>query len=353
MRTCWRDGATSRFVAATIACTFAWPSQAQQGVPSDTLVIWFRAAEGCPDGTSFLGQLRERGVTARLADAGDRVDFVVTLGQSNGVASGRLERQSSSGTIAIRQVEDPKCEGVASALALTLALSYDPADATNTLEAATPTAPEEAPPSPADEHAATSPTTAELREPPRETKVAPVHAQASLPSGVPPNRAMAIALGASVATWNAFREAWHVVASPFVELEAPSTFALAGATGRFALYAGAAPGAVTPANVWLLGARVDGCPIGVALGELKLHPCVALAGGMARAGSGAITDVGPWFAVEAHGRVGVDLGRIGLEGQAGVILPMTRYEVASPTMTLDETRTLGFAGALGAKYRFE
>src|SRR5262245_39186705 len=88
--------------------------------------VWYRTSEGCPDGASFVSRLSELGKTARLASVGDRVDFVVTLGAGPDESSGRLERQTRGGTVAIREYRDARCEQVAEALALTLDLALEP-----------------------------------------------------------------------------------------------------------------------------------------------------------------------------------------------------------------------------------
>lgn len=57
--------------------------------------------------------------------AGDHIDFVVTLVTEQGETLGRLERQTGNGTVAIRELRDPACDRVADALALSLALSLE------------------------------------------------------------------------------------------------------------------------------------------------------------------------------------------------------------------------------------
>ena len=53
----------------------------------------------------------------------DPVDFVVTIGANGGTSAGRLERQTSRGTIAIRELTATECKEVAEALALSLSLA--------------------------------------------------------------------------------------------------------------------------------------------------------------------------------------------------------------------------------------
>ena len=88
--------------------------------------IWYRSAQGCPEADAFLSKLSARNVRSRLAQVGDTIDFVVTLGVGpDGRGRGVLERQTQTGTVAIRKVEDAGCEPIADALALTLALSIE------------------------------------------------------------------------------------------------------------------------------------------------------------------------------------------------------------------------------------
>jgi hypothetical protein len=109
--------------AILVATVITYDAVGQETQPAG---IWYRSAEGCPTGPEFLERLRSAGVEARLAEAGDRVDFVVTLGASSGMSSGRLEKQTRSGTVAIRQLDGASCEQVAEALALSLALAREP-----------------------------------------------------------------------------------------------------------------------------------------------------------------------------------------------------------------------------------
>jgi hypothetical protein len=80
--------------------------------------IWYRTSEGCPSGDDFVQRLADLGRAAHLADAGDHIDFVVTLGVGTPKSSGRLERQTTGGTVAIRDVEAENCSQVSEALAL-------------------------------------------------------------------------------------------------------------------------------------------------------------------------------------------------------------------------------------------
>src|SRR4051812_39087061 len=50
--------------------------------PAEPVSIWYRSAEGCPTGDAFLARLAAHDVVGRVAQVGDRIDFVVTLGQN-------------------------------------------------------------------------------------------------------------------------------------------------------------------------------------------------------------------------------------------------------------------------------
>src|SRR5258706_13540210 len=73
-------------------------------------LVWYRSADGCRDGAAFLKRLEARGVRARLADVGDAIDFVVTLGNGPEGARGLLERQTETRTVAIRRLDGGTCE---------------------------------------------------------------------------------------------------------------------------------------------------------------------------------------------------------------------------------------------------
>src|SRR4051812_9995401 len=104
------------------SATFAVPALARAEPPA----VWYRASEACPSGAQFLEKLAENARHARLAQAGDHIDFVVTLVANRDETVGRLERQTNSGVVAIRELRDATCGQVADALALSLGLALTP-----------------------------------------------------------------------------------------------------------------------------------------------------------------------------------------------------------------------------------
>lgn len=308
--------------------------------------IWYRASDGCPDGPSFLVQLESRGVEGRLADVGDHVDFVVTLGQNGDHSSGRLERQTSEGTIAIREVEGTGCEAVADAIALSLALAHDPE------------APGAAPVRPEGEASSTA---APAASPAASAEVAPPAASESAvepPEPAPPASPLAeqrvtFAVGLAALASDAFEGPWVFSAGPFVEIQAPASFVLPHATLRAAIHGGLRPDGGVPVQMWLAAGRLEGCPVGLVWGRFTLRPCAAFDAGVLGASAAGVSDTGGWFAALAHARAELALGKISVEAQLGAVVPLSRYEVVSSATTLEKTRDVGFSTGIGVRYRFE
>jgi len=327
---------------------FAAVSALASSVAAAEPSIWYRTGEGCPDGASFLDRLDRRSVRARLAAVGDPVDFVVTLGTSGDRSSGRLERQTSGGTIAIREVTDPSCEAVADALALSLALSLDPAVQ---VPPAPPAIAENAAPSEEAPRPSETPETEVAAAPPVKS-TRPV--ASALPVAAPDDQAK-LRVGAAVAAADLFEGPWLLEAGPFVEGEAPASFVLPRATLRVALQGGLRADGGADARVWLAAARLEACPLEVARGAFSVRPCAAVDAGAIGASAAGADDTAPWAALAAHLRLRFDLQPLAFELQAGGIAPITRYEVAAADsgVILEETRPIGFAGAVGVSFRVE
>jgi len=300
--------------------------------------VWYRAGENCPDGARFLERLARRGVSARLAQAGDQVDFVVTMGPSADGSSGRLERQTSSGTIAIRQVEDAKCEAVAEALALTLALTFEPASQATVAARPEP----EVPPAIATAPRASLPAPAPPAPPP------PPLAQLAPPRSK-------LSLGAQASAWDVFEGPWLLAAGVFADLEAPASFVLPRASLRGVVHGARRFDGDAAAQLWLAAARVEGCPLGLELGRLDLRPCAAFDLGAIGASAAGVSDVAWWLSAAAHARAAVSFGRLALEAQLGAVLPLTRYEVSAPAPApvLEHTKIIGLSCGLGARFTLE
>jgi hypothetical protein len=305
-------------------------------------VVWFRSSEGCPNGSEFLTKLGERAPLARLAGAGDHVDFVVTLTATERETVGRLERQTLSGAVAIREIADTDCARVADAVAFSLALALTPA-AEPSAPAAEPTPapppPEPTPPSPPPNSMPTSPPPPQAVTPPEPEaplrgQVAPaewlVGVEGGVITGVAP-RALAQAHG-------------------FVErdgvLWSGSSLRL-GAEGAF----GSSPTAVGRVLSWIVGARVEACPVSLGGSQASLAPCAAVDLG-ATGASASRGGFGPWAALGALGRGRFWVTRsLALQARAAAVFPLIRYDLYGHSLALYRTAPVGFEASLGASFR--
>ena len=88
-----------------------------------TPLIWYRSADGCPDGPDFSNDSRRAG-SMRLAVVGEPIDFIVTL-ERRGGSRGLLERQTK--TEPSPSVDSTgACDEIADGLALSLSLARMP-----------------------------------------------------------------------------------------------------------------------------------------------------------------------------------------------------------------------------------
>ena len=302
--------------------------------PASAPVVWYRSSQRCPDGAHFLALLERRGVQGRLAGVGDRVDFVVTLGESDHGPSGRLERQTDAGTVAIRELDAESCDDVADGLALSLSLTFQPKEPSP--EA--PTSPSVVAPPPAAPHrdeAAPQPSRATTRE------VAwALGAQGTASIGIAPGVMPGLAVFVE-------RDALGPgVVSPSFRLSVAGSQSSSD-TSRGEL------------SVRLGTLRLEGCPLLLGAATLSLRPCLGAGGGVVGAeGSGAtgLSDARPWFDIAAHGRLRwMPVRRFSLEAQAGGTVPLVRYsiEFAQPHELIHRSAPVAFQAGLGAAFRWQ
>jgi hypothetical protein len=314
--------------------------------------VWYRTSEGCPDGAAFVSRLSELGKTARLASVGDRVDFVVTLGSGPSESSGRLERQTRSGTVAIREYRDARCEQVAEALALTLDLALEPEAPASVAAASSPSA-GVAVPAAAETRADALPSRAanevgasadvDAASSPALPSPAPVSAagialgaQATLATGVAPGVLPGAALFIAGHTGNAWLSSWRGT--------------LFGAYRESAAQQ-------REIEVLLAGARIEGCVLELRLDALALSPCLGLDAGLLSASgpsASGSTDAGLWSAAAAHGRFAAVLtDSLSIELQVGGLVPLVRYEMGTRDGSAEwfRTRAIGLDARVGAAWR--
>lgn len=315
-------------VLAIVGSNAASAEPAEPGEPggpgeSGELSIWYRSSNRCPTGEVFLERLSRLGHHGRLARGGDRVDFVVTLDSTESGSFGRLERQAERGTIAIREVQAPKCEEVAEALALSLDLTLGPMHAPDTAVSPPPPAPVAAAPVAA----------APVATPPQSSSVAKVEdrslPEATTPSDGATEEAAAVGVQALLLTGIAPDPMFGGAA--FGELVLPF-----GMSARLSGYAAWAASTVEGAELehQLFSARLEGCSPRLRLSDLGLAGCVGVDAGLVRgtySGPTGSSDSGPWGAATLLGRAGWRVsGAWTVELQAGVMLPWVRYETGDP-----------------------
>lgn len=270
--------------------------------------IWYRGTQGCPDGTAFVARLVALGRSAQLAHAGDPVDFLVSVSSGTEGSTGRLERQTERGQMAIREMAAPRCEQVTEGLALSLDLALDPERA----------------PAPSEAPAAHEPALL-------------LGAEATLVTGVTPAPLPGVAL---------FAELTGAGAAPALRFEARGSHGGGSGTGSVEL------------DVNLLAARLEGCPIAWQWSSLTLGPCVALDLGALWASSSnpdGRSDRGVWGSGSVLGRALWQVEpRLAVGLQAGVALPFVRYDMgANARSPVFQTRAVGVDVALGAAWQLE
>jgi hypothetical protein len=344
------DGAGPRWLAVLVlllTCSVRAAAE-ERGEPprsepaAPAAAVWYRSGEGCPDGAAFIELLRQRSVPAQLAQVGDRIDFVVTLGAGPDGGRGRLERQAEQGTVALREVQGKTCEGVADALALSLALTWDP----NTQ----PPVPEVTPSSsepPAPERDAAPALTAAT--PPPSPALPAVRAPQPEPS-----RNVRIGLNGSV--WSLSERTAFFGGSVFGEVRGSRVGAGLRPLIRLSAELAFSPELGNDVQGFIGAARVEGCPVRIGSSLLQLRPCTGFDLGMLRVAGGGragASSSGFWAAWSTHGRLSWETGATwGLDVQAGVIVPLTRYEltVGEPAQSVAELRRWGIAVGIGAHW---
>jgi hypothetical protein len=321
-------------VCGTLSCIL-FATNESVGQESRPVFIWYRSGGECPDGEAFLAKLSGKVDEARIAAAGDPIDFVVTLGSLGKRSNGRLERETSQGKVAIREIDSENCAEVAEALALSLALAIDPGEK--------PADPEE-PPIDEKPRTAPAPITSSRdpkldRAPSRRSESASwwVGAQGSVASAIAPS----LLPGGLV----------------FVELERsrasvlPGSSLRVGAMGRF----GTVMTNVGDVRYRLVGGRIDACPLRIGSELLAVKPCAGFDLGQLRVEGvehdSGLTDTALWAAAGMNGRfTWRAASALAFELDAGAFAPLTRYtlQTGDPTLEGDRTDLLGFSAGLGA-----
>jgi hypothetical protein len=106
--------------------------QARAADAEEPIRVSYQAPPSCPDVLAFFLQVRARTHHVRLAEMGENGTPVAVAIQSTDAGSvGTLQVAFPTGEPFVRRVEAPTCDGVAVALSLVLALTFDPAARTS------------------------------------------------------------------------------------------------------------------------------------------------------------------------------------------------------------------------------
>jgi hypothetical protein len=324
-------------------------------------VVWYRASAECPSESEFLEKLTGTARRVRLAQAGDHIDFVVTLLTAQGETVGRLERQTQGGTVAIRELRDLSCTRVADGLALSLDLALEPAAPRASSAADQPSEP----PSPS----ANSDTSAEpvpalappmMKEEPAPPLSAPhidpqpvsaarPPADASRPRAARLQRwSLGLTGGAisglapsALARGTLFVQADHAL--PRAASDLAFRLAVVGALGSLSTEIG-------PVKRWLAAGRGEVCPWHWGGETLNVRPCLAFELG-ATGASAAEQASSLWAAPGLAARAALALlPGVGLELEAGALAPLSRTEVTAGSLVIYRSEIINLTGSIGISF---
>ncbi len=350
-------GVRNRSLWVVLSLTFAGPALADPAPPA----VWYRASESCPSGQQFLDKLAENSRSARLAQGGDHIDFVVTLVADSQGTVGRLERQTNSGIVAIRELRDATCGQVADALALSLGLALSPGQSTSepvakpgdvsgTSAATAAVAPSENVPPPPPVVAETSQPEVKTTAPPAPTAHEPV------PTRPESNATWSVGIDISamtgVTTHPLPRGELFLDFRPALSHFLPNLSLRGSVVGA----AGSSDTAVGLVRRWILGGRAEACPVAWVAGRFDLRPCAAFELGIDNAsadGENGLDDHGLWAAPAGQLRLAFALQPklLWLEASGGAVIPLTRKEIFSGSESLYRDAAVIFHAGLGVSLR--
>lgn len=339
-----------------LSLTLTGPAAADPEPPA----IWYRASEACPSGTQFLDKLTENSRRARLAQAGDHIDFVVTLVADPNETLGRLERQTDSGVVAIRELRDATCSEVADALALSLGLALSPGPSkAEPASAGSGDAPGPASGAPVDGTPGPNPPASAPDTGSTAGLVTTVTLQATptkldaTPQNPSPGWSVGMELGAMIGTTThpLPRGQLFLDFMPALQHFLPKLSVRAGVVGSL----GSSATAIGPVQRWILAGRAEACPVAWIEGRFDLRPCAAFELGADKAsveGEAGRNDHALWAAPGAQLRLALVVPKIvRLEVGGGAVIPLIRKEILSGAQSLYRDAPVVFHAGLDVSLR--
>jgi hypothetical protein len=320
--------------AASIAVAFALAgSVATRRASADDELppvrLAYVAPPGCPDGMAVGAAIAARAPRVRWADGAPRT-IALTIVPSDAGFTGDVTLTGDGPPPAGRRLTGATCGEVAAALALVAAITLDP---TSTLPPPSP------PPSP-------SPSPSPPPSPPP-----------------PPPPSLGLAAGVSIGAQSGVGPSVSLLGRAHLEaLVRPTASNALRPTIRLAALRAVAQQVDTAAgtaDLSLSGARVDACPLRLALaGPLELRPCAALELG-AHLGAGsrtasAASETRAWVAPGALGRAVVRVfGPITAEIEGGATFPLFRYRFYfGPDVTAFQAAPVALSASVGLGVSF-
>jgi hypothetical protein len=299
---------------------------------------------GCPGSGDIEASVLARTAKARVAGEGDAAwVFDIEFENEGAVVTGRMTAVRDSQRTGERTVRGRSCADVATALALTVALSIDPRAKLlpDTAESAAP-APVSRPQGEGGAAIAPAPveTSATAAAKP------PARAQVRLGGAAGVAQVVSGSLMPAVSVGGETVFPWAGLLSPSVRVSvnlASNTFD----TARDATF------------TWLSG-QVDICPFRAQVASvLELRPCAAVQGGVLR-GRGvtapqAIEATRAWWSAGVGGRIAALISpRVGVELSVVAVVPFRERDFIfeNPTRTIAHTTTPSWTSSLGAFVTF-
>jgi hypothetical protein len=296
---------------------------------TEAIRIEYRAAAGCPLPAKFHAEVFQRTASARIAEQGELArTFIILIERAPAGVTGSLVIRETDGATVARKVTGAACSEVATVLALATALAIDPTASLEVIEAAAEPEPE--------------PTPRSRSSQPRP----PAPRQASEAAEGNPDVGFAAGEGAlpgAVFPWR-----WHVALGPSLAVGfAPRASVGAAIALERGTFAGAAPVSALGVEIaYLRGlpkvvnqatssfdfflARPRVCVLAFVLGQARLSPCAVFELG-AVSGHGSELPFSQshtrfWASAQIVPRLTLPIARAWfLEGDAGLVFPLTRY----------------------------
>lgn len=320
--------------------------EAHADAPPTRIQLQLDAPAECPSTVDLGREIARRTDRVTVAEAGEGASWQVQIRAERGLYVGRV-RSGASRSAEAHETRSASCRDVASAIALTIALTLDPDAKTDLVDDATREARAPAPAATASPEPTPLPTTA--RPPDADREVAS------------PARARRWLLGAGASVMGAGMPApW---AGPWLSLESRTEGGAldvaARARLRLGFEVGDGPGRTVRTTTYALGLDICIGRLSIAREAFALSPCVGIEPGLVRGEGRNIT--GPtstsalWMAVSGRVRIDVPLGDVlGLSMEGAAVFPVVRprFYVDPTNATAAAASFAGAEGTIGVRMRF-